>query len=138
MVLRSNCGTLLRDELCIISRIVLCYIASSVSPPKRLPYPRLLHHCSLVPLYSVFNFMCHTLNNQHTPLVLRHHGAVEDVKFGASCLKRKRRKIRTFVNFHQPRTFKRPRNPKYLHISAPPLYITPIIFMALLCHGRLC
>jgi len=136
----SNCGTLLRDWLCIISRTVLCYTASSMSPPKWLPYSQLIWHCTFMPPYSVYliSCLCHTTESQHTPLVLWHRGASEVVKSRASTLKRKSRKIQTSNIFHWPRTFKRPRNPKYPHISAPLLCIMTTVFMALLCHGRLC
>ncbi|KAG9456224.1 hypothetical protein H6P81_000732 [Aristolochia fimbriata] len=46
--------------------------------------------------------------------------AAKAVKSGASTLKKKTKKIRTSVTFHRPKTLKKPRNPKYPRISAPP------------------
>ncbi|KAH0463297.1 hypothetical protein IEQ34_007879 [Dendrobium chrysotoxum] len=42
------------------------------------------------------------------------------VKSGASSIKKKAKKIRTSVTFHRPKTQKKPGEPKYPRISAPP------------------
>ncbi|XP_068647625.1 large ribosomal subunit protein uL23 [Aristolochia californica] len=46
--------------------------------------------------------------------------AAKAVKSGASTLKKRTKKIRTSVTFHRPKTLRKPRNPKYPRISAPP------------------
>lgn len=45
--------------------------------------------------------------------------AAKAIKSGTSDMKKKK-KIRTSVTFHRPKTLKLPRNPKYPRISAPP------------------